>query len=44
MAEQYKMELDKIKEMMQDSEKEQMKEDLAVEKAAELVRDSAKEV
>ena len=44
MAESYKMEADKLKELMGDYEKEQMKNDLAIQAAVDLVRDSAKEV
>ena len=44
MAESYKMEADKLKELMGDYEKEQMKNDLAIRAAVDLVRDSAKEV
>ena len=44
MAEAYKMEADKIKEMMGEYEIEQMKKDLAIQAAVDLVRDSAKEV
>ena len=44
MAEQYKMEADKLKEMMGEYELKQMKEDLAVQAAVDLVRDSAVEV
>ena len=44
MAEQYKMEKDKVKEMIVGKELEVFKLDLAVAKAAELVRDSAIEV
>ena len=43
MAESYKMEADKLKELMGDYEKEQMKNDLAIRAAVDLVRDSAKE-
>lgn len=43
MAETYKMELDKIKELMGDHEKKQMKDDLAIQKAVEFVVESAKE-
>ena len=43
MAESYKMEADKLKELMGDYEKEQMKNDLAIQAAVDLVRDSAKE-
>ena len=44
MAESYKMEPDKLKDLMGDFEKEQMKNDLAVQAAADLVRDAAVEV
>ena len=44
MAESYKMEADKLNELMGDYEKEQMKNDLAIQAAVDLVRDSAKEV
>jgi trigger factor len=44
MAEAYKMELDKIKEMISDDTKEQIRKDLAVQAAVDLVRDAAKEV
>ena len=44
MAESYKMEADKLKELMGDYEKEQMKNDLAIQAAVDLERDSAKEV
>ena len=44
MAEQYKMEKDKVKEMIVGKELENFKLDIAVAKAAELVRDSAVEV
>lgn len=43
MADMYKMELDKIKELMGDSEAEQMKGDIAVQKAVELIASSAVE-
>ncbi len=43
MAEMYKMELDKIKEFMGDAEAEQIKSDLAVTKAAELIANKAVE-
>lgn len=42
MAEMYKMEADKLKELMGDYEKEQMKKDLAVQEAVTLVADAAK--
>ncbi len=44
MAESYKMETDKLKEIMGDYEKEQMKSDLAIQAAVELIADAAKEV
>ncbi len=44
MAEAYKMELDKVKEIMGDYERDQVKKDLAIQAAVELVRDAAKEV
>mgnify|MGYP001864287455 FL=1 len=43
MAEMYKMEADKLKEMMGDYEKDQMKKDLAVQEAVTLVSDAAVE-
>ena len=43
MADSYQMELDKIKEMMGDSEKKQIKKDLAVQKAVDYVVENAKE-
>lgn len=44
MAEAYKMEVDKLKELMGDYEKEQMKKDLALQAAVDLVTEAAKEV
>lgn len=44
MAESYQMEADKLAELMSDGEKEQMKMDMAIEKAVELVTEAAKEV
>ena len=44
MAESYKMEVDKVKELMGGQEVDQMKKDLAVQKAVTLVADAAKEV
>ena len=44
MAEQYKMELDKLKEVIGENEKEQMKADIAVQKAVDLVVEQAVEV
>lgn len=44
MAANYKMELDKVKEIMGEEEIEAMKRDLEVQKAVKLVVDSAKEV
>lgn len=43
MAEMYKMEADKLKEMMGDYEKDQMKKDLAVQEAVTLIADAAVE-
>ncbi|MGN0374198.1 MAG: trigger factor [Butyrivibrio sp.] len=43
MAEMYKMEVDKLKEYMGDAEKDQIKADMAVQKAAELIADKAVE-
>ncbi len=44
MAEAYKMELDKLKEMVSEDAKAQIKKDLAVQEAVDLVRDAAVEV
>ncbi|MDD7740893.1 MAG: trigger factor [Fusicatenibacter sp.] len=44
MAEMYKMEVEKLKELIGDYEKDQMKKDLAVQEAVTLMADSAKEV
>ena len=43
MADNYKMEADKVKEIMGESGKKQIMEDLAVSKAADFVRDNAVE-
>lgn len=43
MADAYKMELDKIKELVDDKAKAQIKEDLAIQKAVEFLVESAKE-
>ena len=43
MAESYQMEVDKLKEFMGESEKEQMKADMAVQEAVTLLVDSAVE-
>ena len=43
MAEAYKMELDKIKELISEEEKNNMREDLSIQKAIELVVDAAVE-
>lgn len=43
MAKMYQMEVDKLKEFMGDAEKEQMKADIAIQKAAELVAKKAVE-
>lgn len=44
MAETYKMELDKLKELIGEKEKEQIIMDMAVQKAVDLVVEAAKEV
>lgn len=44
MAEAYSMELDKLKEMLSEDTKEQIKKDLAVQAAVDLVRDAAAEI
>lgn len=44
MAESYKMEADKLKELMGEYEIGQMKKDLAIQEAVDMVRDAAKEV
>ena len=44
MAEMYKMEADKLKELLGEREIEQIKKDMAVQKAVSLVADAAKEV
>ena len=44
MAEQYKMELDKLKELMSESEQKTMRNDLAVQKAADFLVENVKEV
>ena len=44
MAEAYKMEADKLKELLGERELEQMKKDMAVQKAVTLVAEAAKEV
>ena len=43
MAESYKMEVEKLKGIIGDSERDQMKKDLAVQAAADLIADAAKE-
>ncbi len=44
MAEQYKMEVDKLKEIMGEQEREQIKNDLAIQTAVEMITDAAVEV
>lgn len=44
MAEAYKMEADKIKELLGDAELDQMKKDMAVQKAVTVIAEAAKEV
>ena len=43
MAEMYKMEVDKIKELMGESEEKQMRDDIAIQKAVDLIVSSAVE-
>ena len=43
MAEAYKIEVEKLKGIIGDSERDQMKKDLAVQAAADLIADAAKE-
>ena len=43
MADMYKMEIEKINEFMQDAEAKQMKDDIAIQKAVELIVSSAVE-
>jgi trigger factor len=43
MAEKYQMEIDKLKELVGDKEKEQIKADIAVQKAVDFVVEKAKE-
>jgi trigger factor len=43
MAEQYKMEVEKVKELLGDYQKEEIKKDLAIQKAVTLVSDAAVE-
>ena len=42
MAEGYKMEADKLKELIGDAEKEQMKSDLAIQAAVDMITDAAR--
>ncbi len=44
MADMYKMDVDKIKELLGDAESEQMRNDIAVDKAVKFVVDAAKEM
>ena len=43
MADTYKMEVDKLKELFGDAEKEQMTQDIAIQKAVDLIVTEAKE-
>ncbi|MBP5597752.1 MAG: trigger factor, partial [Pseudobutyrivibrio sp.] len=43
MSKQYGMELEQIKTLVGDNEKESMKKDIAIEKAIELIMDNVKE-
>ena len=44
MAEMYKMEADKLKDLIGEAEMTQMKKDMAVQKAVTVVAEAAKEV
>ena len=44
MAKMYQMETEKLEQLIGEAEAETMKEDIAVQKAADLIRDTAKEV
>ena len=44
MAESYQMEINKLKELIGDNEKDSIKKDIAVKKALELLSDNCKEV
>ena len=44
MASMYKMDADKLKELVGDKEKDAIKKDIAVEKAADLIVENIKEV
>lgn len=44
MAETYKMELDKVKELVDESQRENMKKDLAIQKAVDLIYSHVREV
>ena len=44
LAASYQMEVEKVKELLGEKEKESMKMDVAVQKAIDLVADAAKEV
>lgn len=44
MADQYKMELDKVKELIDDEQRESIKKDVQIQKALELILDNAVEV
>ena len=44
IAEQYGMEADRMKEMMGDYEREQMKQDMAVQEALTFIAENAEEV
>jgi len=43
MAEMYKMEVDKVKELISDYQREEMKKDIAIQKAVDLVTEAAVE-
>ena len=43
MAAAYGMEVDKVKEYIQDAERESMKKDIAIQKAADFIMENVKE-
>ena len=43
MAEMYRMEVDKVKELVGDTQKEEMKKDILIQKAIDLVAEAAVE-
>ncbi len=43
MAEMYKMEVEKVKELISDYQRDEMKKDIAIQKAVDLVTEAAVE-